>query len=91
LLTAAECYCRNVQLPLGASFVAGAQLLGLIVLTPIAVCSSAVSLIDAKAARTTAQLMTAPVNDPEIGTRPIDARVPRAARFLRGRPSEILQ
>ena len=77
MLTAAECYCRNVPLPLGALFVAGARLLGLIVLIPIAACSSAVSFIDVEAARTTARVMTALVNHPEIGTRPIDARVSR--------------
>lgn len=60
-------------------------MLGLIVLIPIAACSSAISLVDVEAARTTAQVMTALVNDPEIGTRAIDVRVSRGVVALSGR------
>jgi hypothetical protein len=68
-----------------ASLLAGARLLGLMVLIPIAACSSAMSLVDVEAARTTAQVMTALINDPEIGTRPIDVRVSRGIVTLSGR------
>ena len=61
-----------------------ARLLGLIVVIPIAACSSAISLIDVDAARTTAQVLTALVNDPDIGTRPIDVRVSRGVVSLSG-------
>jgi hypothetical protein len=58
--------------------------MGLVALIPIAACSSAISLVDVESARTTAQVMTALVNDPEIGTRPIDVRVFRGVVRLSG-------
>lgn len=54
------------------------------VLLSVSACSSAISLVDVEAARTTAQVMTALVNDPEIGTRPIDVRVSRGVVTLSG-------
>ena len=63
---------------------AAARLLCLIGLIPAAGCSSAISLIDVEAARTTAQVMTALINDPEIGMRPIDVRVSRGVVALSG-------
>lgn len=52
---------------------------------PITACSSAVSLIEIESARTAARVMTAIVNDPQIGTRPIDVRVTRGVVQLSGR------
>ena len=65
-------------------FASCARLLGLLIVIPIVACSSAISLIDVEAARTTAQVMTALVNDPDIGTRPIDVRVSRGVVSLSG-------
>lgn len=50
-------------------------LLSLVALFPLAACSSAVSTLDIESARTTGLVMTALVNDPEIGARPITVRV----------------
>lgn len=51
-------------------------LLSLVVLIPLAACSAAtVSTLEVESARTTGLVMTALVNDPEIGARPITVRV----------------
>lgn len=50
-------------------------LLSLLILIPLAACSSVVSTLEVESARTTGLVMTALVNDPEIGARPITVRV----------------
>jgi len=60
----------------------------LIAFIPIAACSSAISnisTIEVESARTAAQVMTALVNDPEIGARPIAVQVTRGVVRLSGR------
>ncbi len=59
-------------------------LLSLVVLIPLAACSSAVSALEVDSARTTGLVMTALVNDPEIGARPITVRVTRGVVQLSG-------
>lgn len=69
------------------------RLLGLtLALVSAIACSSAISAIDIESARTAAQVMTALVNDPEVGTRPIEVRVTRGVVRLSGRvrtPAEM--
>jgi hypothetical protein len=48
-------------------------------------CAPAIDAIDIEAAQTTAQVVTAIVNDPEIGTRTIDVRVSQGVVHLSGR------
>jgi hypothetical protein len=58
--------------------------LSLVALIPLAACSTAVSTLEVDSARTTGLVMTALVNDPEIGARPITVRVTRGAVKLSG-------
>jgi hypothetical protein len=48
-------------------------------------CSAATGTLDVESARIAAQVITALVNDPEIGTRPIDVRVTRGVVHMSGR------
>jgi len=50
-------------------------LLSLCGLLPLAACSSTLSTLEVESARTTGLVMTALVNDPEIGARPISVQV----------------
>jgi hypothetical protein len=69
------------------------RLLGLtLALVSAIACSSAISTVDIESARTAAQVMTALVNDPEVGARPIEVRVTRGVVRLSGRvrtPAEM--
>ena len=58
-----------------------AALLSLIGLLALAGCSPALATFEIESARTTALVMTALVNDPEIGARPISVRVNRGAAW----------
>lgn len=59
-------------------------LLSLLVLIPLAACSPALSTLEVESARTTGLVMTALVNDAEIGARPITVRVTRGVVQLSG-------
>jgi hypothetical protein len=48
-------------------------------------CAAAIDALDVEQAQTAARVITALVNDPEIGTRPIDVRVSRGIVRLTGR------
>jgi hypothetical protein len=48
-------------------------------------CSAATGTLDVESARIAARVITALVNDPEIGTRPIDVRVTRGVVHMSGR------
>lgn len=61
-----------------------AALLSLIGLLALAGCSPALATFEIESARTTALVMTALVNDPEIGARPISVRVNRGVVQLSG-------
>lgn len=57
----------------------------LLALSGTGACAAATSTADVQSARTAAMVMTALVNDPEVGTRPIDVRVTDGVVRLSGR------
>lgn len=59
-------------------------LLSLVALMPLAACSAALSTLEVESARTTGLVMTALVNDAQIGARPINVRVTRGVVRLSG-------